>query len=88
MMTHVECITPRFTEFKTAVLKSSLCDYSDACTCRGNYISCKHSRHSSAGNNNDKKVIYKNFVPLTECIGKINNSQIDNAKDINIALIQ
>ena len=88
MMTHVECITPRVTEFKTAVLKSSLCDYSDACTCRGNYISCKHSRYRSAGNNNDKKVIYKNFVPLTECIGKINNSQIDNAKDINIALIQ
>ena len=87
-MTHVERITPSVTEFKTAVLKSSLCDYSDACTCRGNYISCKHSRRRSAGNNNDKKVIYKNFVPLTECIGKINNSQIHNAKDINIVLIQ
>ena len=88
MMTHVERITPRVIEFKTAVLKSILCDYSNACTCRGNYISCKHSGHRSAGKNNDKKVIYKNFAPVTECISKINNSQIDNAKDINIVLIQ
>ena len=32
------------------------------------------------------KKILKNCVPLTNCIRKINNTQVDNAKDINVIM--
>ena len=33
-----------------------------------------------------KKAISKNFAPFINCISKKNNTQIDNAKDINIIM--
>ena len=33
-----------------------------------------------------KKVIIKNCAPLTNCISKINNTQIDNAEYIDIVM--
>ena len=38
----------------------------------------------AATNNTNKKVIFKNCAPFTNCISEINNAQIDNAKDIDI----
>ena len=40
----------------------------------------------AAANNTNKKVIFKNCAPFTNCISKINNMQIDNAKDIDIVM--
>ena len=37
-------------------------------------------------NNANKKVIFKNCAPFTDCISKINNTQVDNAKDIDIVM--
>ena len=37
-------------------------------------------------NNSNKKVIFKNCAPFTDCISKINNTQVDNAKDIDIVM--
>ena len=34
-------------------------------------------------NNPNKKVVYKNCAPFTDCISKTNNTQIDNAKIID-----
>ena len=31
-------------------------------------------------------MIFKNWAPFTDCISKINNTQIDNAKDIDIVM--
>ena len=70
-------------KFKTTMLKSSLCDYSDA------YILVKGTisvNNSAAANNNNKKVIFKNCAPFTNCISAINNTQIYNAKDIGIVM--
>ena len=62
--------------FKNSMLKSSLCDYSDA------YISVKGTttitgrdadsavKHVNQSNN---EVILKSFAPFTNCISKINN---------------
>ena len=33
-----------------------------------------------------KKVIFKNCALFTDCISKINNTQVDNAKDIDIVM--
>ena len=72
-------------KFKTTMLKSSLCDYSDAYSLVKGTISVNNTAaQGAAANNNNKKVIYKNCAPFTNCISEINNTQIDNAKDIDI----
>ena len=38
-------------------------------------------------NNVNKKLIFKNCAPFTNCISEINNTQVDNAKDIDIAML-
>ena len=37
-------------------------------------------------NNTNKKVIFQNCAPFTDCIRKINNTQVNNAKDIDIVM--
>ena len=74
-------------KFKTTMLKSSLCDYSDAYIVVKGTISVNNTAAAgTAVNNIDKKVIFKNCVPFTNCISEINNTQIDNAKDIDIVM--
>ena len=36
--------------------------------------------------NTNKKVIFKNCTPFTSYITKINNTQVDNAEDIDIVM--
>ena len=40
----------------------------------------------AAANNTDKKVIFKNCAPFTNCIRKINNAQTDNAEYIDVVM--
>ena len=40
-----------------------------------------------AAANNRENMIIKNCAPFTKCISEINNTQIDNAKDIDIVMI-
>ena len=74
-------------KFKTTMLKSSLCDYGDAYILVKGTISVNNTAaHSAAANNTNKKVIFKNCAPFTNCISEVNNTQIDNAKDIDIVI--
>ena len=73
-------------KFKTTMLKSSLCDYSDAYIFVRGTISVNNTAAGAAVNNNNKKVIFKNCAPFANCISEINNTQIDNAKDIDIVM--
>ena len=74
-------------KFKTTMLKSILCDYSDAYILVKGTISVNNTVAAGvAVNNTNKKVIFKNCAPFTNCISKINNTQIDNAKDIDIVM--
>ena len=73
--------------FKTSMLKSSLCDYSDAYILVKGNISVNNTAAAGAdANNTNKKVIFKNCAPFTNCISKINNTQIDNAEYIDIVM--
>ena len=36
--------------------------------------------------NNDKEVVFENFASFTDCKSEINNTQIDNAKDIDVVM--
>ena len=74
-------------KFKTTMLKSSLCDYSDAYILVKGTISVNNTTGAgAAANNTNKKVIFKNCTPFTNCISEINKTQIDNAKDIDIVM--
>ena len=68
--------------FKTSMLRSDLCDYSDA------YIVVKGTVTVTRPNSvlYDKKLAFKNNAPFTSCISKIKNTFIDNAKDLDIVI--
>ena len=69
------------------MLKSSLCDYSDACILvKGTIAVTNRAAADANANNANKKVVFKNCAPFTNCISEINNTQVDNAKDIDIIM--
>ena len=69
------------------MLRSSLCDYSDAyILVKGNIAVNNTAAEGAAANNTNKKVIFKNGAPLTDYISKINNTQIDGAEYIDIVM--
>ena len=69
------------------MLKSSLCDYSDAYILVKGTITVNNTAAADAdANNTNKKEIFKNCAPFTNCISEINNTQVDNAKDIDIVM--
>ena len=69
------------------MLRSSLCDYSDAYILVKGNISVNNTAAAGAtANNTNKKVIFKNCAPFTNCISKINNTEIDNAKDNDVVM--
>ena len=65
------------------MLRSSLLDYNDAyILVKGNILVNNTAAAGADADNTNKKVIFKNCAPFTDCISKINNTQVDNAKDI------
>ena len=76
---------------KCTIIKSSLCDYSDA------YILVKGTTVITGGpaagnaakkeaNKGNKGVILKNCAPFSDCISRINNTQVDNAKELKVLM--
>ena len=69
------------------MVKSSLCDYNDAYILVKGEITVDDTwATGAAANNTNKKVIFKECAPFTNCISEINNTQTDNAKDIDIVM--
>ena len=48
------------------MLKSSLCDYSDACILMRGTISVENTATQGADSNNNNNKIFKNFAPFTD----------------------
>ena len=69
------------------MLKSSLCGYSDTYILVDGTITVRNAAAAAAASNNgDKKVIFKNCAPFTDYMREINNTQADNAKDIDVVM--
>ena len=67
--------------FKISMLKSDLCDYSDA------YVWVKGTITVTNPNNNvnfDRRLTLKNNAPFILCISKINGELVENAEDLGI----
>ena len=67
---------------KTPMLRSDLCDFSDA------YIVVKGDITVTNPNNarRNKAVAFKNNTPFINCISKINGVKIDNAEDLDVVI--
>ena len=71
------------------MLKSSLCDYSDAYIHVKGRISITEAGDDTAARQADegnKGVIFKNCALFISCKSEINNIEIDNAKDVDIVM--
>ena len=69
--------------FKTSMLRSDLCDYSDA------YLRVKGTITVTDPNNNanfNRRLTLKNNAPFISCISKINGELVENAEDLDIMI--
>ena len=66
-------------KFETKVIKSNLCDYSDA------YILVTGDITAANGNAN-RNVAFKNCASFTKCVTHINNEHVDNADNLAIVM--
>ena len=71
--------------FQTSMVRSRLCDYSDAQILVKQTITLERAT-AAAPNNANKKVIFKNCAPFTKCISRINNTQADDAQYIDVVI--
>ena len=75
--------------FKTAILRSDLCDYADSYILVKGTITITGAGNDAAArqaDERDKGVTFKNCAQFTKCISRINNTDIDNAHDIDIVM--
>ena len=71
------------------MLRSNLCDFADAYILAKGTITITGAGYNPAARQADeinKGVIFKNCSPFTKCISRINNTEIDNAQDIDIVM--
>ena len=69
--------------FKTSILISDLCDFSDA------YIVVKGTITVTGTNNRSRKntpLAFKSNAPFISYISKVNNTLIDNVQDLDVAM--
>ena len=66
-------------KFETKVIKSNLCDYSDA------YILVTGNITATGGDANTR-VAFKSCAPFTKCITHINDEHVDNADNLDIVM--
>ena len=76
--------------FKTLMLRSSLCDYSDAyILAKGTVTVTAPGANNDANDTRDKRnrpLILKNNAPFVSCITRINGKLIEDADDLDIVM--
>ena len=76
--------------FKTPMLRSDLCDYSDVyILVKGMITVTANGDNNNANNIRDKRnrpLILKNTAPFVSCITRINGELIDDAEDLDIVM--
>ena len=73
------------------MLNSSSCNYSDAqILVKGTMTITDRPTDTNAATKQtkkgDQKVIFKNCGSFTDCINEINNTQVDNTKDLDVVM--
>ena len=69
--------------FKTSMLRSDLCNYSDAYVwVKGNIIVTNPNDNADF----NKELTLKNNAPFSSCISKINGELVENAEDLDVVM--
>ena len=69
------------------MLKSSLCDYGDSQIHVKETITVPNrAAEAVTAINTDKKIIFEKCATFTDRINEINNTQVDDAKNINVVI--
>ena len=77
-------------KFTSSMMRSNLCDYSNAYILLKGTITIDWLGDNDATKRADeisKGVTFKNCAPFTECISNINNTQINNAKYMHVMML-
>ena len=73
--------------FKTSMISSNLCDYSDPyILVKGTITVPNMAAAGAAVNNTNKQLLFKRCAPFTDCITKVKNTQVDDAQKIDIVM--
>ena len=75
--------TSKEIKFKTSMLRSDLCDYSEA------YVWVKRDVTANANNYNaanEVQFAFKNNAPFLSCVSKINGKLVENAEDLDVVM--
>ena len=73
------------------ITQSILCDYTDACKLFKGRITIigaggKDGARQPDEEKENKRLIFKNCAPFTNCKSEINNTETDNARDIDMVM--
>ena len=71
-------------KFKTSMLRSSFCDYSDAYILVSGTITV--AELVTGGGDNGIEEVFQNCAPFTDCTSVINNTRIHNGKDNDVVM--
>ena len=69
---------------KTSMLRSDLCDFSDAYIVVEGDITLEGDNDA---NKRNKNLVFKNNASFINCISKINGIKIDNAEDLDVVML-
>ena len=72
--------------FKTSMLRSDLCDFSDAYIVVKGDITLTKTNGRGIIDIRNRFLAFKNNAPFTNCISKINNILIDNTEDLDAVI--
>ena len=72
--------------FKTSILKSDLCDYSNAHIVVKGDITLTKAENENLINLRNRFLAFKNNAPFTDCILKINGVLIDNVEYLDVVM--
>ena len=88
MMNHEKHNTSSDIKFKTLMIRSNLCDYSNAYIHVNATIEVLNTA-AAVGSVKDtnKNIIFKNCTPFTNCTSEMNNAQADDAEDFDIVML-
>ena len=68
------------------MLRSSLCGYGDEYIIVKGSITAINTAQGQPNSSANKKVIFKSCASFSNCISRINNTQVDDAHDIDVVM--
>ena len=80
------CSPSKQIRFKTSMLRSDLCDFSDAYIVVKGTITLTKNAGRGVIYITDRFLAFKNNEPFTNCISKINDVLIDSAEDLDVVM--